>query len=203
MTAICKYVLQSCDISELRVCFISPFHHPIKCQDALESDALQAGFPSVIFQYQDTVLLWLQGISNSSASLQNMCEREPSLDRMALAFDKEKLYSPVLTNFSSSLEELDLYIWANDGNICPPFEKGRQMKCSNIITVIIIIIICLSHSIENHPHACSQTYFTAKIVCHRYAPHHEKEVSYERSQGWVIGDGTRIPRGVRRNWSEK
>jgi len=112
--AICKYMLQSCDISELRACQMSfscgPPHADIEGMDVLESVLVQAGFPSDIFQHQDI------SSDETSSDLQlqrffveHVPERAPALKTMRLAFYHQgAVYSPVLSNLFSSLEELSL-----------------------------------------------------------------------------------------------
>lgn len=111
--AIGKYILQSCDISELLICemsFLCVPYADIGGRDVLESVAVQAGFPSDIFQHQDI------SSDETSSDLQlqrffveHVPERAPALKTMRLAFYHQgAVYSPVLSNLFSSLEELSL-----------------------------------------------------------------------------------------------
>ena len=93
--AICKYILHSCDISELQV-FDMSFHGDFYVgRDVLESVvAVRAGFSYDIFQHQDSS----NDVTSSDAQLQrffaeHVPERAPALKRMGFEFWKGPLYS--------------------------------------------------------------------------------------------------------------
>ena len=180
---ICKYILQSCDISELRACemiFYSGLQNGrggLDGRDVSESDAVQAGVPSAIFQRAATssyIPLELQRFF-----AEHVPQRAPALKRMQLTFDMEALYSPVLTNLSHSLEELELSIVACYHNLhqtsdqkldlqelTRSIEQLTKLKKLGLSTNFAASFQIHSTSLEEIDTTdCSEFFFVDKCVC--------------------------------------
>ena len=172
--SICKYMLQSCDISELLMCDMrfygwSPYEYA--AIGLLESVAVQAGFPSDIFQQHD---ISSDGACSDLQLQRFFAEHVPAhasaLKIMRLTFFEGALYLPVLSNSFSSLEELSLAIHFNQSvdlqEVSRSIEQLTKLKTLILHTNFAASFQIHSTSLEEIDTTdCNDGFFVDKCVC--------------------------------------
>jgi len=127
--SVSEYILRSCDISEMQEISVLVIYIDSKAEDdAYESKAVKAGIPSDVFRQDDADCL----VEFQRFLADHLPKHAPALKKMQLSFDNVKMYLPVLTNLSQSLEELKLSI-RQTRNGCPLSFAIELQELSRVI----------------------------------------------------------------------